>query len=206
MNSCQDVRTTWWELRGFEPMAIAGAGRLDLLLSSPINAQPARGPRLLDHPRPYIWRFDELPGKMIAALTAAQAFYRIRSAAVSTNAKGSQRPRATRRSTRTFTMATRSGVCEALSGFCDTAIRWILGSRCHRNARKQSEREVAPDVTLTARLRPASGFVMCGRIWALSDKIGTDAPRYAFGATGIASEDQAMTVRHSASAAERLCL
>jgi hypothetical protein len=42
---------------------------------------------------------------------------------------------------------------------------------------------------------------------ALSDKIETDAPPlYAFGATGIPSEDQAMTVRHSASAAERLCL
>jgi hypothetical protein len=42
---------------------------------------------------------------------------------------------------------------------------------------------------------------------ALSDKIGADASlRYAFGATGFPSEDQAMTVRHSASAAERLCL
>ena len=41
---------------------------------------------------------------------------------------------------------------------------------------------------------------------ALSDKIETDAPRHAFGATGIPSEDQAMTARRSASAAERLCL
>jgi hypothetical protein len=31
---------------------------------------------------------------------------------------------------------------------------------------------------------------------ALSDKIGTDAPRYASGARGIASEDQAREVRH----------
>jgi hypothetical protein len=38
---------------------------------------------------------------------------------------------------------------------CDSPLRWILGSRCHRNARKQSERAVPPDVILTARLRPA---------------------------------------------------
>ena len=40
----------------------------------------------------------------------------------------------------------------------------ILGSGGHRNARKQSERGVPPDVILTARLRPANGFVMCGRL------------------------------------------
>jgi hypothetical protein len=38
---------------------------------------------------------------------------------------------------------------------CDSPLRWILGSRCHRNARKQSERAVPPDEILTARLRPA---------------------------------------------------
>jgi hypothetical protein len=41
----------------------------------------------------------------------------------------------------------------------------------------------------------------------LSDKIWTDASRLRLGRqVGIPSEDQAMTVRHSASAAERLCL
>jgi hypothetical protein len=50
------------------------------------------------------------------------------------------------------------------------------------------------------------GFCERTETKALSDKIGTDAPRYAFGVTGIPREDQAMTVRHSASAAERLCL
>ena len=52
----------------------------------------------------------------------------------------------------------------------------------------------------------ASQRVLRGARQALSDKIETDAPRHAFGATGIPSEDQAMTVPHSASAAERLCL
>jgi uncharacterized protein DUF938 len=39
---------------------------------------------------------------------------------------------------------------------CNSAVRWILGSHGHRNARKQSERCVPPDVILKACLRPAS--------------------------------------------------
>ena len=46
------------------------------------------------------------------------------------------------------------GSARPRGGRCDSAIRWILGSGCHRNARKQSERGVPPDVILTARLRP----------------------------------------------------
>ena len=48
----------------------------------------------------------------------------------------------------------------------------------------------------------ASQRVLRGAGQALSDKIETDAPRYAFGTTGIPSEDQAKTVRHSTGAAE----
>jgi hypothetical protein len=40
---------------------------------------------------------------------------------------------------------------------CDSAIRWILGSGCHRNARKQSERGVPPDLTSQRMVALARG-------------------------------------------------
>jgi hypothetical protein len=45
-------------------------------------------------------------------------------------------------------------------------------------------------------MRPQSLKQPCHKARGLSDKLGTDAPpQYAFGATGIPSEDQAMTLR-----------
>lgn len=49
---------------------------------------------------------------------------------------------------------------------------------------------------------PLSQSHECELLGTLSDKTGTDALRYAFGTTGIPSEDQAKTVRHSTGAAE----
>jgi hypothetical protein len=48
------------------------------------------------------------------------------------------------------------GSARSGGGRCDNAIRWILGSGCHRNARKQSERCVPLDVILNGRLPPAA--------------------------------------------------
>ena len=42
------------------------------------------------------------------------------------------------------------------SGCRDGAIRWILGSGYHRNARKQSERSVPPNVIVSLRQRTAA--------------------------------------------------
>ena len=48
------------------------------------------------------------------------------------------------------------GSARPRSGCRDGAIRWILGSGYHRNARKQSERGVPPNVIVSLRGRPAS--------------------------------------------------
>jgi hypothetical protein len=48
------------------------------------------------------------------------------------------------------------GSARPRSGCRDGAIRWILGSGYHRNARKQSERGVSPSLIVSLRGRPAS--------------------------------------------------
>src|SRR3984957_14783311 len=48
----------------------------------------------------------------------------------------------------------RKGSARPRSGRSDGAIRWILASGYHRDARKQSERGVPPDVIVTVRRRP----------------------------------------------------
>ena len=75
---------------------------------------------------------------------------------VPTSAKGSQRPE--QPSVRPGPSRSQSelGSARPRSGRCNSAVRWILGPHGHRNARKQSERGVSPDVILTARLRPAN--------------------------------------------------
>ena len=45
------------------------------------------------------------------------------------------------------------GSARPRSGRCDSAVRWILGSGYHRNARKQSERGVSPDLSSGTCLR-----------------------------------------------------
>jgi hypothetical protein len=67
---------------------------------------------------------------------------------VHTNAKGSQRP-PNKHSTGAFAIATRTGSTRSRSGCRGGAIRWILGSGYHRNARKQSERGVPPNVIVS---------------------------------------------------------
>ena len=54
--------------------------------------------------------------------------------------RGSQRPRATKRSTGAFAIATRPGVCETSRRLPRWRNPLDLGSGYHRNARKQSER------------------------------------------------------------------
>ena len=63
-----------------------------------------------------------------------------------------------------FAIATRPGVCETSKSCRDGAIRWFLGPGYHRNARKQSERGVPPNVIVSLRGRPASERPLLGDI------------------------------------------
>ena len=114
-----------------------------------------------------------------AAITQAQTprartGSRSRKASSGTTWVGSEPPRATKHSAGAFAIATELGSARSRSGCRDGAIPRILGSRYHRNARKQSERGVPPNVTCPWRAtRQRLSFFAIDRYLRLASWIST---------------------------------
>ena len=71
-------------------------------------------------------------------------------------------------------MVTRPGVCQTSKRLRDGAIHWILGSGHHRNARKQSERSVPPNVIVSVAGDPPAAQLF--RVRPILARLGRSIP------------------------------